>query len=156
MWEDFPVLVCPKCGEVGINKYSDEKTQRVTCDYCDYPMKDKIDTGYKRKDWVNAKGIEDKKLTKELRERYVFCPDNKFYSEEAYKLREIKEAKEWEEIKQDVKRINERASRTPRLTCPKCGSTNFTPLRRKWSLLTGFMTNKVDMVCNDCGCVVKK
>lgn len=40
--------------------------------------------------------------------------------------------------------------------CPKCGSTSFTPVRRKWSLLTGFMTNKVDMVCNNCGYTVKK
>lgn len=40
-------------------------------------------------------------------------------------------------------------------TCPKCGSTSFTPVRKKWSILTGFMTNKIDMVCNNCGCVVK-
>lgn len=40
--------------------------------------------------------------------------------------------------------------------CPKCGGTSFTPVRRKWSFLTGFMTNKVDMVCNNCGCIVKK
>lgn len=35
--------------------------------------------------------------------------------------------------------------------CPSCGGTEFTPVRRKWSLLTGFMTNKVDLVCNKCG-----
>lgn len=40
--------------------------------------------------------------------------------------------------------------------CPKCGGTSFTPVRRKWSFLTGFMTNKVDMVCNNCGYTVKK
>lgn len=39
--------------------------------------------------------------------------------------------------------------------CPKCGSTEFTPLRRKWSLLAGFATNKIDMVCSKCGTVVK-
>ncbi len=39
--------------------------------------------------------------------------------------------------------------------CPKCGSTEFTPLRRKWSLLAGFATNKIDMVCNNCGTIVK-
>lgn len=39
--------------------------------------------------------------------------------------------------------------------CPKCGSTEFIPLRKKWSLLAGFATNKVDMVCSKCGTVVK-
>lgn len=39
--------------------------------------------------------------------------------------------------------------------CPKCGCTDFTPLRRKFSLLAGFATNKVDMVCNKCGTIVK-
>lgn len=44
-------------------------------------------------------------------------------------------------------------SNTPK--CPKCGSTNFTPVRKKWSLLTGFATNKVEMICNSCGTKVK-
>lgn len=35
--------------------------------------------------------------------------------------------------------------------CPKCGGTEFTPVRKKWSLLTGFATNKVELVCNNCG-----
>ena len=39
--------------------------------------------------------------------------------------------------------------------CPKCGGTQFTPVRKKFSLLTGFATNKVDMVCNNCGAIRK-
>ena len=34
--------------------------------------------------------------------------------------------------------------------CPKCKSTNIQMIQRKWSLLTGFMTNKVDRVCVNC------
>ena len=34
--------------------------------------------------------------------------------------------------------------------CPKCGSTNIQMVPRKWSILTGFMTNKVDRVCVNC------
>lgn len=36
-------------------------------------------------------------------------------------------------------------------TCRFCGSTSFTPVKRKWSPLTGFLTNKTDLVCNNCG-----
>lgn len=35
--------------------------------------------------------------------------------------------------------------------CPKCGSTNFTPVRKKYGLFLGFATNKVELVCNNCG-----
>lgn len=34
--------------------------------------------------------------------------------------------------------------------CPKCNSTNIQLVRRKWSLLTGIFTNKVDRVCVNC------
>lgn len=34
--------------------------------------------------------------------------------------------------------------------CPKCNSTNIQMVARKWSLLTGFMTNKIDRVCVNC------
>lgn len=37
---------------------------------------------------------------------------------------------------------------TPR--CPKCGSTNIQLVKRKWSPLMGFMTNKVDRICVNC------
>lgn len=39
--------------------------------------------------------------------------------------------------------------------CPRCGGTAFTPLKKKFSILTGFATNKVDLVCNNCGKIVK-
>lgn len=34
--------------------------------------------------------------------------------------------------------------------CPKCGSTNIQVVPRKWSLLTGVFTNKIDRVCANC------
>lgn len=34
--------------------------------------------------------------------------------------------------------------------CPKCGSTQIQLVNRRWSLLTGFLTNKVDRVCMNC------
>jgi len=34
--------------------------------------------------------------------------------------------------------------------CPICGSTQIQAVPRKWSLATGFLTNKVDRVCLNC------
>lgn len=35
--------------------------------------------------------------------------------------------------------------------CPYCGHTEFTPVRKKWSFLAGFATNKTELICNNCG-----
>lgn len=35
--------------------------------------------------------------------------------------------------------------------CPRCHSSNIQIMPRRWSLLTGFLTNKVDRVCVVCG-----
>ncbi|WP_317854517.1 hypothetical protein [Chakrabartyella piscis] len=40
--------------------------------------------------------------------------------------------------------------RNTSIRCPKCGSTQIQMVQRKWSMVTGFMTNKVDRVCMHC------
>ena len=37
-----------------------------------------------------------------------------------------------------------------KIKCPRCGSTQIQMVQRKWSPLTGFLTNKVDRVCVNC------
>lgn len=93
-----------------------------------------------------------------LRKRYVLCPDNPYYNKEAWDRREDIEFQTQLQMDNWEKKRNEEAaqSQSHQLICPRCGSTSFSPVRRKWSFITGFMTNKVDMVCNDCGHVVKK
>ena len=44
--------------------------------------------------------------------------------------------------------INEKIN--TEIKCPICGSTNIQLVSRKWSLLTGILTNKVDRVCMNC------
>lgn len=56
-------------------------------------------------------------------------------------------AVEYEARCAESRKRQEEASR-PR--CPKCGCTEFQMVPRKWSPLTGFLTNKVDRVCVKC------
>lgn len=70
--------------------------------------------------------------------------------------------KDWENnLPQDVRnkiasyslKTNSKSSNTSKkneVHCPKCGSTQIQMVQRKWSLLTGLMTNKVDRVCVNC------
>lgn len=39
---------------------------------------------------------------------------------------------------------------SPAVRCPRCGSTNVQIVPRKWSVLSGYMTNKTDRVCVNC------
>lgn len=39
----------------------------------------------------------------------------------------------------------------PQIRCPKCLRTEFQLVPKKFSLLTGFATNRYDRVCNYCG-----
>ena len=69
----------------------------------------------------------------------------------------IKQGEEYEEAAQShrqqehARKIIERhsgSSSSPK--CPSCGSSNFQMVNRKWSLLAGFFTQKVDRVCVNC------
>lgn len=66
-----------------------------------------------------------------------------------YDKSEIEKINKHEEI------INSKNTTTPKkisnkVTCPFCGSTQIQLVGKKWSLLTGFLTNKVDRVCVAC------
>lgn len=51
--------------------------------------------------------------------------------------------------REQVKKERWAAEKLPK--CSYCGSTNIQVVRRKWSLMTGFMTNKTDRICANCG-----
>lgn len=50
----------------------------------------------------------------------------------------------------NIPSVNDKIKESNIPHCPKCGSTNIQMVPRKWSLLTGFMTNKTDRVCVNC------
>lgn len=84
-----------------------------------------------------------------MRQKYVF--NNPAFSKEKYNDRVNQEYEEQlvrsKQARENARRAAEEASR-PR--CPKCGCTEFQMVPRKWSPLTGFLTNKVDRVCVKC------
>lgn len=46
----------------------------------------------------------------------------------------------------------QKSSTPPQVHCPQCNSTQIQVVRRNWSFLRGFATNKTDRVCVNCGC----
>lgn len=129
--ENMALIKCPECSR----EVSD---QADSCPHCGFPIKKQS-----HKDIENI--LSNASLSRPV------------------KIREIQKVKQWDlkEIIDTVKEYEEshpksikpKASTGP--VCPKCGSTEFTPVRRKWSLMTGILTNKVDLICNKCGTKVK-
>lgn len=150
--DDRPIRICPKCGSIVIARKGEE------CDTCDLEWDKLILTNYTYKIRLEMDKEQKREWEEMLRKRYVLCPDNPYYDKKAWDRREDIEFQiQLQKDNWEKKRNAEVAqSQSHQLICPKCAGTNFTPVPRKWSLLTGFMTNKVDMVCNKCGHVVKK
>lgn len=62
---------------------------------------------------------------------------------------------EIERINKHEENINSKNTNTPKkisgqVICPYCGSTQIQLVGKKWSVTTGFLTNKVDRVCVNC------
>ena len=97
----------------------------------------------------------DKEKIKKKKE-YAVCKEL-FYKKYVYNSPLFDKAKfdmraEWEyenavEMEECYRKRQEEKNK-PR--CPKCGCTEFQMVPRKWSPLTGFLTNKVDRVCVKC------
>ena len=44
--KDADIYICPKCGDININIFSQDFRENGKCEYCGYPMKDQIKTNY--------------------------------------------------------------------------------------------------------------
>lgn len=144
------IYVCPKCGNIYPNTYTTSERKEKKC-LCGLPLENEIKTNYTLTIYKSMTSNQTKEWEEMLRKRYVLAPSNSFYDQESYYLREdcdFKHDLELQKIAQEQLHAN-------RIVCPKCGSTQFIPIRKKWDIVTGFMTNKVDMVCNGCGWVKK-
>lgn len=139
------VYLCPVC----LNSLIEKAKLEIECPYCTAKMVD------------GGKGIpgELAKLEQALKNSEIF-------NEEIYdqRMTELDTPERRERITQIKKELMDRQAKREALErearygkqaegevhCPYCNSTQIQLVRRKWSLLAGFATNKVDRVCVNC------
>lgn len=137
------LIKCPECGKEISNKAKQ-------CIHCGYPLSNENS---------NFEAIDTIEL-----ENFLECPichtkgNMKTCPVCGYKVGD--EIPDIEIIKRKLNEDNEKLKKDLNKTmstpcCPKCNSTSIQVVPRKWTLLGGFATNKVDLVCNQCGTVVK-
>lgn len=120
------VKYCPRCARV----YTYDESKKYICDFCSTPLV------------VSDITNEDRRNTSTehfIKQIMPVIESNPLYNKDASERRK-------EEAIAQVKYRQQ--SRAPK--CPHCGHDKFQMVARKWSLLTGFLTNKVDRVCEKC------
>lgn len=141
------VYICPECGKIDAGKTSIS----LVCENCGINLKP---IQFSREEyWKDYSSFDRESFL----EQYVGDTINWDIYHQKRKVQrsyfeELENAeKELQAFKQQQKREQEKLI----TRCPKCNGTSFTPVRKKFSLLAGFATNKIELVCNNCGTVVK-
>lgn len=132
--------MCPICKkEQKVNPYCFPNAFRR----CNHPEEQLVDTKFSEDDWHKFMDITDGDIDNiELLEALIDLKQ-KDIIEFNLKMSQFK-AQLSQTKTTEQESVNQRK-------CKYCGSTQFTPVRRKWSPLMGFLTNKTDLVCNNCG-----
>lgn len=133
-------IICPHCGYIDVYFNPSKFPICECCSYEDPIIMKQEDYRAFEKELItknpDANGYEA------LREKYVYPSEH--FSKKAYNDM----LKYSEEKKRRIQEEHDRNFKAPH--CPKCGCAEFQMVPRKWSLFTGFATNKVDRVCVRC------
>ena len=111
-----------------------------------------VDTGqtFNELEWEALHGapFDCEKVREYIREKYVY--HNPQFNPEKSQERIKYETQLKEASRRIIENNKKNGGNKNEVKCPWCGSTQIQMVPRKWSLLTGFLTNKVDRVCVNC------
>ena len=143
-------IICPECNTIFDEDVLKQKKSENTCLVCgcslsgekesvheDSPVEDNGETAEKKTFYY----YDDGTLTGTL---YSHCKPN--YTFQAIDIKDAK--RQLKEVCPNSPLFKTAPSR--QIRCPRCFSTDFQLVPKKFSLLTGFATNRVDRVCVKC------
>jgi hypothetical protein len=138
---------------------------KTNCYYCDNPLySTNTDANeFISKYWETHNRDREPWYAWENLVRTMYLSENPFHDIELQQKRILQESqereaydKQWKDFceeddrKQAEQKKREEESRI--VKCPSCGSSQIQLIQRKWNILFGFFTNKVDRVCLNCKC----
>lgn len=148
----FNTLMC-WCGYEAIKDEYNGQDMKCLMANCDCLL---IDIGFPNEDFIALRTItDDVKLLEAMIELYktdIIEYETKMshFRNEA-EQKKILRKQQYDQQIQQQREVKAQQTQSKNVTkCPVCGSTNIQLVRRKYSLLTGFLTNKVDRVCVNC------
>ena len=160
-------IMCPECNTVFDEDILKAKNSENTCLVCGASLGGETDLEVKEDEpeWITwyYYGILDKKGRKTdsaiLIDKPIDLdkPGNTHYLIQEFKAppREAKGNEKSELTKRELRKYVPDAFPPPvpqaQIRCPRCFSTEFQLVPKRFSILTGFATNQYDRVCNYCG-----
>ena len=135
------LINCPECGR-------EISSKAISCPHCGYPISNLGNNSKSYTVILNACGLNRAQVV-----HYLMQTQNINMSKE--KANELKQIFERVDATITIKDYDTNDDlnayiKTDEVRCPKCGSTQIQVVPRKWSLLAGFATKKVDRVCMSC------
>lgn len=124
------VYVCRKCG------FNHLHYEKIHCPYCDTVT---MRTNMHQSKYLNLSKYDLHVWEEELLEKVKASSEFDASAHQYY----VDKVKEYESGQQSF-------ASGGSITCPTCGSRNIQMVNRKWSVATGFFTQKVDRVCMNC------
>ena len=138
-------FLCPVC----LNVEYKEEGRIFECDFCGTQM---VSSGIRSVESYNATKpfIDSLRMKPEFNEKLYNARIalSQTPEEREKRLQEAHQRKAEREALEREARFGKQAE--GEVHCPYCNSTQIQLVRRKWSLLAGFATNKVDRVCVNC------
>ncbi len=137
-------IICPECNTFFDETVLKQKNSEDTCLVCGASLSDD--------------GVSDHKESPKEKKIYYYYDDGTLddmlfdgftplYTFEAVDIKDAE--RQLKEVCPNSPLF--RGNSSPGLRCPRCFSTEFQFVPRKWSLISGFATNRVDRMCNHCG-----
>lgn len=145
-------IVCPHCESILNEEILKKKNSENICLVCGESLVDEDE-----QDWVTWWYLKDKRFDNDytLWDKMPIDPENYEIIKE-FKAPPENNPGGLEAVKDILRTYIPGAfefpeTSTPRIRCPKCLRTEFQLVPKRFTLLTGFATNRYDRVCNYCG-----
>ncbi len=145
-------IICPECNTIFDEDVLKQKNSEDTCLVCGGALSGEKESGYEESPVEDNESPVEKKTYYYYKEGGGTLDDMLF---DGWKPIYTFQATDIEDAKRQLKEVCPNSpffKTTPskQIRCPRCFSTDFQLVPKKFSLLTGFATNRVDRVCVKC------
>ena len=145
-------IICPECNTIFDEDVLKQKNSQDTCLVCGGSLSGEKESGYEESPVKDNESPVEKKTYYYYKEGGGTLDEMLF---DGWKPIYTFQATDIEDAERQLKEVCPnspffKTAPSKQIRCPRCFSTDFQLVPKKFSLLTGFATNRVDRVCVKC------
>lgn len=148
-------IICPECNTIFDETVLKQKNSDDICLVCGASLSGDSNSDYEKSPIEDKQSADEEKV---VEKKTYYYYDSGTLTDTLYNHRTpiyTFEATDMEDAEQQLKAVCPnsplfKSNPSSEIRCPRCFSTDFQLVPKKFSLLTGFATNRVDRVCVKC------